>query len=239
MQVIPVIDLKKGEVVRARFGLRSTYAPIVTPLAETSKPADVVAGFLKLYPFGTIYVADLDAIERKGRHDRVITELIAQFPEVTFWVDPGIATAEAARAWLDRFGRAHLVLGAETLSTVDPLRKIGTDPRILLSLDFDEERLLGPEGLIEAKAVWPERIIVMTLARVGSAVGPDFERIAAIAALAPRARIFAAGGLRGADDLACSARAGAEGILVASALHDGRLTKAEIAAAGKAGDREK
>lgn len=62
MEVIPVIDLMGGVVVRARLGRRDTYPPIETRLSATSAPIDVVAGVLALHPFGAIYVADLDAI---------------------------------------------------------------------------------------------------------------------------------------------------------------------------------
>ena len=67
---IPVIDLKGGVVVRARHGDRASYRPIETPLSRTSEPLDVVAGLLSLHPFRTLYVADLDAIERPRRSRR-------------------------------------------------------------------------------------------------------------------------------------------------------------------------
>ncbi len=47
--VIPVTDLKASEVVRACHGSRHSYAPIITPLAPTSAPLDVVAGFLTIH----------------------------------------------------------------------------------------------------------------------------------------------------------------------------------------------
>lgn len=229
MEVVPVIDLKQGAVVRARFGLRSSYAPIITPLAETSAPADLVAGFLKVHPFRTIYVADLDAILRHGGHDDTIRALCAAFPGLTFWVDAGVSDAEEAQAWLSRHECAHLVLGAESLGSLEPLQRLAGHPRILLSLDFDGERFLGPEALLTAPDLWPARIIVMTLARVGGGAGPDLDRLAATAGLAPDAQLHAAGGLRGLADLRCLTQAGVHGVLVASALHDGRLTGAEIA----------
>jgi phosphoribosylformimino-5-aminoimidazole carboxamide ribotide isomerase len=235
MEVVPVIDLMGGVVVRARLGLRSTYAPIVTPLARTSAPADVVAGFLALSPFRTLYVADLDAIEGRGGLDETIAALSAGFPGATLWVDPGVRTAEAARAWLGRHQRAHLVLGAESLADLGPVKEMGRDPRVVLSLDFDGERFLGPEALLAAPELWPRRIIVMTLARVGSNRGPDLDRLAMIEHLAPEARIYAAGGMRDAADLRCLARAGVSGVLVATALHEGRLTAADIAACDERG----
>jgi hypothetical protein len=63
MEIIPVIDLKGGLVVRARMGQRDQYRPIETPLSPTSHPADVVQGLMSVFPFRTLYVADLDAIE--------------------------------------------------------------------------------------------------------------------------------------------------------------------------------
>jgi phosphoribosylformimino-5-aminoimidazole carboxamide ribotide isomerase len=76
---------------------------------------------------------------------------------------------------------------------------------------------------------WPSKVIVMTLARVGSASGPDFDRLTGIKALAAGKRIFAAGGVRNVDDLAALARAGIAGALVATSLHNGTLTGAQIA----------
>jgi phosphoribosylformimino-5-aminoimidazole carboxamide ribotide isomerase len=56
----------------------------------------------------------------------------------------------------------------------------------------------------------------------------------------PDVMLYAAGGLRGASDLVRLKQAGKWGVLVASALHDGRLTGADLAAAASkvAGDAE-
>jgi phosphoribosylformimino-5-aminoimidazole carboxamide ribotide isomerase len=72
----------------------------------------------------------------------------------------------------------------------------------------------------------------MTLARVGSGAGPDVDRLAAVRRIASGRRIYAAGGVRDAADLAALAHAGIAGALVATALHDGRLAGAEIDALG-------
>lgn len=233
MEVIPAIDLRDGSVVRARFGRRESYAPIETPLARTSAPVDVVTGLLALYPFRTIYVADLDAIEARGSHDRELRALAESFPAVTFWVDPGTGTTEAARSWLLAHSRAHLVLGSETLRDLGPLEALAGEDRLLLSLDFRDDTFLGPEGLLEVVSAWPGRMIVMTLARVGSGAGPDMQRLAEVARRAPNVKLYAAGGLRDASDLALLGRAGIEGVLVASALHEGTLTRADLAAASR------
>src|SRR5271166_4368556 len=135
MEVIPVIDLKSGQVVHARGGRRDEYRPIETPLASGSAPADVVAGLLRLFPFRSLYVADLDAIEGRGGHDDALASLAEAHPGLALWVDNGIAETAAARAWLGR-GLGALVLGSESQSDAEAARALAADPRVVLSLDY-------------------------------------------------------------------------------------------------------
>lgn len=232
MELIPVIDLKRGEVVRAERGARHLYAPIKTPLSPTSHPADVVRGFLALHDFRTVYVADIDAIEGTGNHAAVIDALEAEFPSVSFWVDPGVVDLPQALAFFARH-RSHLVIGSESLRDITTLAALGRQPalaaRSALSIDFRDDSYQGPEGLNDEPALWPRRLIVMTLARVGSNAGPDIDRLRSVAAKAGRQRtVYAAGGVRGPEDLAALAGIGVQGVLVASALHDGRLDARSI-----------
>ena len=235
IEVIPVLDLKGGAVVHARHGSRRFYAPVVTPLAQTSAPLDVAAGFMTIYPFRTIYAADLDRIESRGGNDQSLDALTTAFPDVAFWADAGVRDAEEARSWLARYKRAHLVLGSESLNSPRVLTELAAKHRIVLSLDYRGDSFLGPKGLCDAPRLWPARVIVMTLARVGADSGPDFDRLAEIRRRAPDVMLYAAGGLRGAADLMRLQQAGIRGVLVASALHDGRLTGADIAAAASKG----
>jgi HisA/HisF family protein len=227
MEIIPVLDLKGGAVVRARMGQRDLYRPIETPLATTSDPSDVMRGLLAMFPFATVYVADLDAITGTGDNATVLARLREEWPDVALWVDNGIADAAAAARWLDG-GLGHLVLGSESQSDLTLLRRFADDDRVILSLDFRGASLQGPLELESDVSAWPQKIIVMTLARVGSGAGPDIERLAAVRAMAPQRRVYAAGGVRDASDLTALARAGIAGALVATSLHDGRLSRADI-----------
>lgn len=232
MELIPVIDLKGGDVVRAERGARHLYAPIKTPLSPTSHPVDVVVGFLALHDFRTVYVADIDAIEGAGDHSAVINALEAEFPSVSFLVDPGIVDLPQALAFFERH-RSHLVIGSESLRDITTLAALGRQPalaaRSVLSLDFRDGTYQGPEGLSDGPALWPERLIVMTLARVGSNAGPDLDRLRSVTAKAGKQRaVYAAGGVRGPEDLAALAEIGVQGVLVASAFHDGRLDARSI-----------
>jgi phosphoribosylformimino-5-aminoimidazole carboxamide ribotide isomerase len=227
MEIIPVIDLMGGVVVRARMGQRDQYRPIETPLSPSSDPVDVVRGLLGVSAFRTLYVADLDAIEHKGDAKAALARVKSAFPQLDVWVDNGLADADAARAFLDE-GRDHLVLGSEAQTNHRLVENLKDDPRVILSLDFRADTFIGPPALLATPDIWPPRVIVMTLARVGSGAGPDLERLAIIHRLSGRRRIYAAGGLRHAGDLVELKNAGIAGVLVASALHDARLTRADI-----------
>jgi phosphoribosylformimino-5-aminoimidazole carboxamide ribotide isomerase len=228
MEIVPVLDLKGGLVVRAHMGQRDQYRPIKTPLSPTSDPIDVTFGLLSVHPFKTLYIADLDAIEGTGEHRGTLTRLKAAFPLLTLWIDNGIADRHRAEDLLDA-GLGHLVLGSETQVDVALMRHFAADVRVALSLDFRGPSFQGPPELLNEPTCWPQRVIVMTLARVGSSAGPDLERLGAIRRVAPEKRIFAAGGVRDAADLGLLKRAGIAGALVASCLHDGRLHGPEIA----------
>lgn len=220
VEIVPVIDLKQGQVVRARAGERASYAPIVTPLSSTSDPVDVARGLLTVVPARHLYIADLDAIGGQDRDVGSIRRLAKAFPDVTLWVDAGIATLSQARTFLDE-GLGRLVLGSESQVDAELLRAAAGNA--VLSLDFRGDQFVGPNTIRDDASLWPDTVIVMTLARVGTGSGPDLGRLAKIRQQAADTKIYAAGGLRGPEDIAPLADIGIAGILVASALHDGRL----------------
>jgi len=223
MQIIPVIDIRSGVVVRARAGDRDAYRPIASPLAITSAPVDVVAGFLALHSFERIYIADLDAIQGSGDNRREIEALIERFPAMRFMVDAGAKSCDWRGA-----PRIEYVIGSESLRDSECLRAVKDDPDVLLSLDFRDNVFLGPDALDLCPELWPSQVIVMTLGRVGVGAGPDFARISQIIARAGGRRVYAAGGVRDAHDLARLEIIGAAGALVATALHDGTLTRDDL-----------
>jgi phosphoribosylformimino-5-aminoimidazole carboxamide ribotide isomerase len=228
MEVIPVIDLKDGVVVHARMGMRSAYAPIESSLSPTSRPNNVARGLLSIFPFTKFYVADLDAIENKGDNNAALRQLSLEFPDIVFWVDAGIADAYDAERWLEA-GLGHLVLGSETQRDSELIRFLCRNNRTILSLDFRGDTFLGPTALLNEAEIWPINVIVMTLARVGSASGPDMSRLTTIKSRVVGHQVYAAGGVRDANDLALLAQAGIAGALVATSLHNGKLTGAQIA----------
>ena len=228
MELIPVIDLMGGAVVHARRGAREAYRPIETPLSASAAPLDVAEGLLALGAFRTLYIADLDAIAGGKGHDAVLDALAARHPGLALWVDAG----EASPAKLSRRvagGPGRPVIGSESLADLAAAQAALASGAGLLSLDYGPEGPRGPEELHARPDLWPEAVIVMTLARVGAGQGPDMERLSAILARAEGRRVYAAGGVRDVDDLHHLAELGIAGVLLASALHDGRLSRQDIA----------
>ena len=231
MDIVPVIDLLGGQVVHAKRGERDRYRPIESALTTGSAPQDIVAALLALQPFRACYVADLDAIHGHGDHRSTVAALQARWPEVAFWVDAGLATADDCRRWLDA-GLRHLVIGSESQTdgaTLEAALALAGDDRVALSLDVRRGLPLGPAALHEEPARWPRRVIAMTLDRVGSGEGPDLDRIAMLAARRPGVRVWGAGGVRDAADLDALAAQGTDAVLGASALHDRRLDAGTLA----------
>jgi len=232
MELIPVIDLKGGVVVHARRGERAAYRPIETKLSPgSSAPEAVLRGLLRLHPFRSVYVADLDAIGGGAGHAALLGDLAAAFPGVRFWVDNGIATAADAIAWLRRT-RDCLVIGSESQSDTALLHTLMQAPeagRLALSLDFRGEDFQGPAAIWQQPALWPDCVIAMTLARVGADQGPDLARLATVRGLAGSRAVYAAGGVRGPGDVEALRGIGVKGALVASALHSGALDAGALA----------
>ncbi|MFH6783962.1 MULTISPECIES: HisA/HisF-related TIM barrel protein [Methylobacterium] len=220
-EVVPVLDLRGGVVVRARAGDRERYAPIVTPLSGTPAPADVARGLLSAWPARRLYVADLDAIVDRAPPDlAALRAIVAACPGVELWVDAGFASEAGVDAFLAA-GLGRPVLGSESQTDAALVRRTGA--RAVLSLDSRDGTPMGPAELHEDASSWPPEVIVMTLSRVGSGAGPDLGGLARLKAHAPHIAFYAAGGLRGPEDLPALEQAGAAGVLVASAIHDGRL----------------
>jgi phosphoribosylformimino-5-aminoimidazole carboxamide ribotide isomerase len=74
------------------------------------------------------------------------------------------------------------------------------------------------------------RIIVLDLARVGGGAGTGTEELCSrMASTFPKVTVIAGGGVAGRADLLRLKAAGVAAVLVASALHDGRITKTDLA----------
>ena len=227
MRIIPVIDIRNGAVVRAIAGRRAEYRPLQSCLTAATTPIAVAYGFLAFYPFDTLYIADLDAIEGRGANREAIRAIGEAFPSLELWVDAGVRSHQDLSRWRDQ-NNLRLVLGSESLSSAGLLRALKDRDDCVLSLDFQDTQFLGDPEILKTAALWPARLIVMTLSRVGGDAGPDVSLLADMIARAGNREVYGAGGVRHAGDMERLAKTGATGVLVSSALHNGGVCALDL-----------
>lgn len=239
MQVIPVLDLSRGAAVHAVAGDRAHYAPLRSRLTtDAADPIALAVAFREHLNLDTLYLADLDAITG----DMANAELVAALrkSDMTLWLDAGVrdlADLPPIREGVD------VVLGLETLDGPEALaRCLAHTEAAIWSLDLREGRPILASGagwgtvdplsladLAVERGV--RRAIVLDLARVGTGtgVGPTAALVSRLRARHPSVSWCAGGGVAGEHDLKILADAGADAVLVGTALHGGRLDAATLA----------
>jgi phosphoribosylformimino-5-aminoimidazole carboxamide ribotide isomerase len=242
IRVIPVLDLKDGVAVHAVRGERSRYEPVRSVLSPSADPVAVAQAFRSRLGLAECYVADLDAIARRGDHGPVVRAMAQS--GLAVWIDAGVSTAAEAQRVV-ALGAARIIVGTETLGDVDQLRPIvgvlAETPAggPVLSLDLRAGKLLGGSAAVEALdpvelAVTAWRLgvrafIVLDLSRVGTGGGAESGTALRVRQALPGAEIVIGGGVRDAGDLRALAEQGFDGALVATALHTGVITGATLA----------
>jgi phosphoribosylformimino-5-aminoimidazole carboxamide ribotide isomerase len=243
VRVIGVVDLRGGRAVHARAGRRAKYEPVRRVAGCSLEPGDAIALARAYRDLGVpeIYVADLDAIAGGAWHARILREIVDLGLPV--WLDAGCRSLEAGRRAIN-LGTAQLVVGLETLSSLGILtaisKHLGRD-RVAFSLDLRRRQPVAmsgclpsgitPTGVAARAAEVVGAIIVLDLAQVGMKCGPDLDLITQTRTAAPAVTLLAGGGVRGLEDLRDLAAVGCEGALVATTIHEGRLSAADVSAA--------
>jgi phosphoribosylformimino-5-aminoimidazole carboxamide ribotide isomerase len=245
MQVVGVLDLLDGLAVHARGGDRAQYAA-VTEVAGwailSGDPLDVARVYVERLGISELYVADLNAILGRPRQEAAIKAITAL--GVPVWLDAGIGTVSDGQH-VGGLGVRRVIVGLETLPSFDLLDRIcaamGGD-RVAFSLDLrGGAPVVKANGRIRsdqsaeriatrAAEAGAGMIIVLDLARVGSRIGLDLELLARLRSVLPGVLLAAGGGVRGSNDLARLADAGCDAALVATALHTGQVTRADVEA---------
>lgn len=242
MRIIPVIDLMGGQAVRGIAGQRDQYRPIQSALCASSEPVAVASALVARFGCRQLYLADLDAIA--GRAPAWNTYQQLSSTGLALWVDAGVDTLLRARQLADwRPPLAGVIAGLESLAHLDLLSELvpalGAE-RLVFSLDLKHGRPLvqspqlaelSPRQIAQrAIECGVRRLIVLDLAQVGVGAGlSTLELCAALKREYPALEITTGGGVRDLQDLQRIADAGCDAALVASALHDGRITPADVA----------
>ena len=240
LRVLPVLDLKAGHAVHAIGGQRAHYRPIRSRLHPGSDPVALARAFRDILGLRGLYLADLDAIVG-GPPALAAYQQINELG-LSLWVDAGLRDRTSLTPLLDS-SVSTLIAGLETLRGPDALAALldqAGPERTAFSLDLRDGRPVchpeaawgtsDPETLAETiLALGVRRLILLDLARVGTGRGvgtlPLLERLATGY---PGIDIWVGGGIASRADLVPLCDAGASGVLIGSALHDGRLSAADL-----------
>jgi phosphoribosylformimino-5-aminoimidazole carboxamide ribotide isomerase len=232
----------RGRVVQGLRGDRQHYRAVRSGLVAGSDPVEVARALCRECDGNTVYVADLDALEGTGDQRAVIRKLRDDLGAEP-WVDAGVSDARAAARLLEA-GAARVIVGTETLTDIESLRAIREilpAAQLLVSVDMGDHGVLSScselsgraplaaIGLLAEEGV--TELILLALRHVGTGAGPDLDTLRAARDAFPHLRLIAGGGVRTAGDLQALAEAGADGVLLATALHRGWITAAHIRAA--------
>jgi len=233
VKIIPVIDVLEGRVVHAVRGRRKEYQPLKSNLCASTNPVDVAAA-LKALGFVELYVADLDAITR-GQANFSIFKNIADKTGFELMVDAGVDTLKKAESVLES-QVSKVIIGTETLPSIsliaEAIRLFGSD-RVVVSLDLMGERVISgfklgalkdPVAFLrEFQEAGVSQIIVLDLARVGSGEGGNVPFLREVLRNI-KANVYVGGGIRDIKDLVELKGVGVFGVLIATALHSGKIS---------------
>jgi phosphoribosylformimino-5-aminoimidazole carboxamide ribotide isomerase len=235
--VIPVIDVLNGVAVHAVRGRRKEYQPLKSVLSASADPVDVVKALARL-GFSEVYLADLDAI--MGRQPNfLLYRRVADATGLALMVDAGVAELTKAKMMVKN-QVSKVVVGTETLQNTDFVREaveaLGSDC-VVVSLDMMDGKVLSrlnpavsvqPMALLRTfQELGVNQVILLDLSRVGSGEGVNLPWLKeALSGL--DMKVFVGGGVRGIKDLVALRNLGASGVLLATALHSGKISPDEL-----------
>ena len=241
MNVVPVIDILNGIVVHAVRGRRKEYQPLQSVLFNSVEPVEVAKGFCKL-GFSELYVADLDAILGNQGNLQVLRRMTKE-TGLKLMVDAGVTTVGTAEKLLEN-GVSKVIIGTETLENKsfvgEAVRHFG-GARVIVSLDLVGDRMLVKSGfgggedamclLREFDGMGVSQVIVLDLARVGSGEGVNVDFLKKVTGELA-VDVYVGGGVRDIADLVELKNLGVAGVLLATALHSGKISVADLKRSG-------
>lgn len=247
MRILPVLDILDRQVVHAKAGRRDEYRPIESRLIAGSDPLELAREIRNTYGLNAFYLADLDGILRR-RPNLSLYQLLVQ-AGFELLVDSGLRSSWDAVS-IQNAGVDRIVVGLETCDSPDDLAEIvqssievtfgldllhGIPRRPANSGGWSDDPLaiirqalsIGCHDIGTKQAI--TSILPLDLSDVGMSTGGSTHAICRfIRDEFPHTRLITGGGVRSRADLLRLRDLGVDEVLVASALHDGRLTPADL-----------
>jgi phosphoribosylformimino-5-aminoimidazole carboxamide ribotide isomerase len=237
--ILPVLDLMDGRIVRGIAGRRDTYRPIRSALCRDAEPESVARALVAHFGFQHSYIADLNAISGAEPAWDTYRQLASCGLEL--WIDAGLRGVERALA-LAAFEpcdmQLHAIIaGLESVPDPDTLADLLAcvgPRRFVFSLDLHGGQpwnrapawqTFSPDAILQlALRIGIQRYTILDLADVGMGRGVSTETLCrTLRRRAPHVQITSGGGVRDMQDVQAALAWGCDFVLVASALHDGRI----------------
>ncbi len=238
MRIIPVMDILQNRVVHARGGKRENYQPLESKICRSTDPLAVTRAYRSFFSFRELYIADLDAITNDKPNLDILKE-VSETSDMNVMVDAGVSSLEKAKLVLDS-GASKVVIGTETLEDMDDLllilEELGRN-RVVVSIDCMHRRtvsgcreLVGLRPWVMARMMMSfgvEELILLELSRVGSRRGLDVDMVSrTVQGLTMP--LIVGGGVRNMRDIRILKGWGADGVLVATALHNSNIKREDL-----------
>ncbi len=230
MDVIPAVDVQDGRCVRLRQGDRAR-ATVYADAPEAAARRFIDAGATRLHAVNLDAARGVAAPESVAAVTRLVATCVAAGCAVQ--VGGGIRDIETAAYWLDA-GASLVIVGSVAARNPDLAVAIcvAAHGQVLLGLDvragvarvegWTEDGATAAELLREWRT-WPAAGVVYTdTMRDGLLAGPDLDGLRSCLELYG-GPVIASGGIGSVDDIIACAAAGAAGVIVGKALHEGRI----------------
>ena len=212
MELILAMDLKGNLVVHGKSGQRETYKPLTWGCSPTADPV----GFVRAIRPRSLYIADLDRIERTGSHDTIVRQC-AQIVSACY-VDRGCRSPE------DLLHGYHIknIIGTETGGAGLSGYNGG-----FLSLDVRDGRVIpsgrDPVNVLRQANGWKfDGCILLNISAVGTEAGLNRDTLEQMREAYHR-KLFWGGGVATTGDLTMLSDSGFDGAIIATALHHGKV----------------
>ena len=233
MRIIPVIDLRAGEAVHGIGGDRARYEPVeIRAHAFAGRCAGARAGVRRRCSGRASCTWRISMRSRGGAAQYAMHQRLSRVARS--WIDAGLGVGRG-RVRADRCGCGSGGGGARDAAGTSRCcmrsycgserigwRSVSICGMARRSRARSALRAMTPRELARrAVDAGVETVIVLDLARVGGLGGADDAMMREIRAALPGVDLIAGGGVRDQADLDRLAAAGANGALVATALHRG------------------
>ena len=237
-----MLDLKGGRAVHAVAGRRAHYQPVESILHPGSDPLALAVALHDELGMRSLYLADLDAIAGHAPQVRLYQNMIALGFHLI--VDAGVRDLQHSQRLLASITpRARLSRGSRHWQAPRPYARFSTpsapggSSSVSISIEAPRGRPRGPHGRAEnplelareAIEQGVRQVLLLDLARVGTGRGSGTNGLLPqILARHPEVQVSVGGGISGASEILALKAAGAHAVLVASAIHDGRIGRREL-----------